>query len=159
MEVWSGSYSTLYTWEQFLHPVDKRAGGHAVLPEIEPQASNPKPETDTTKWLQILMYHCNYCPIVMTWHFIRWFMKILCSECWSRCASLPHNLYSAACCAYKGQIFVFGSQVYLYHPSSDNWFIMSEAPLPSNTAFNCAMPHGECIYLTGTFYDNYNLSF
>lgn len=73
------------------------------------------------------------------------------SRCWSRCASLPHNLYSAACCAYKEQIFVFGPQVYFYYPSSDNWFIMPEAALPSNTVFTCAMPHGEWIYLTGTY--------
>lgn len=73
------------------------------------------------------------------------------SKCWSRCASLPHSLYSAACCAFKQQIFVFGPQVYFYHPSSDNWFIMPEATLPSNISFNCAMPHGEWIYLTGTY--------
>ncbi|XP_033608877.1 uncharacterized protein LOC111868261 isoform X2 [Cryptotermes secundus] len=73
------------------------------------------------------------------------------SKCWSRCASLPHSQYSAACCAFKQQIFVFGPQVYIYHPSSDNWFIMPEAALPSNMSFNCAMPHGEWIYLTGTY--------
>ncbi|XP_021917113.1 kelch-like protein 29 isoform X2 [Zootermopsis nevadensis] len=74
------------------------------------------------------------------------------TKCWSRCASLPHNLYSAACCAYKGQIFVFGPQVYFYDPSSDKWFIMPEAALPPGIAFNCAMPHGEWIYLTGTYF-------
>ncbi|XP_069689017.1 kelch-like protein 38 isoform X1 [Periplaneta americana] len=73
------------------------------------------------------------------------------SKCWSRCASLPHSLYSAACCTHKDQIFVFGPQVYYYHPSSDSWFIMAETILPSNIAFTSAMPHGEWIYLTGTY--------
>ncbi|XP_069689027.1 kelch-like protein 25 isoform X2 [Periplaneta americana] len=73
------------------------------------------------------------------------------SKCWSRCASLPHSLYSAACCTHKDQIFVFGPQVYCYHPSSDSWFIMAETILLSNIAFTSAMPHGEWIYLTGTY--------
>jgi len=83
--------------------------------------------------------------------FLYEYEKSLCLGCWSHCASLPHNLYSAACCAYKVQIFVFGPQVCLYHASSDSWFIIPEAALPSNTVFNCAMPHGEWIYLTGMF--------
>lgn len=93
---------------------------------------------------------CNKCPSIVIWQIFGWFInKLFCLECWSRCASLPHSLYSAACCAFKQQIFVFGPQVYIYQPSSDNWFIMPEAALPSNMSFNCAMPHGEWIYLTG----------
>ncbi|KAJ9578774.1 hypothetical protein L9F63_004982 [Diploptera punctata] len=70
------------------------------------------------------------------------------SKCWDRRAPLPRNLYSVACCTFNEHIFVFGPQVYIYHPSSDNWFVLSEAILPSGAAFTSAMPYGKSIYLT-----------
>nr|CAG4643295.1 EOG090X085R [Ilyocryptus agilis] len=78
--------------------------------------------------------------------------KVCALVSWKQCAPLPNPLYSAACCSYRGLIYVFSHQVYTYNPSIDEWRTLSDLTVPSDTTFSQALSvEGRGIYLTSAY--------
>ncbi|XP_054261491.1 kelch repeat and BTB domain-containing protein 3-like isoform X2 [Macrosteles quadrilineatus] len=73
----------------------------------------------------------------------------LVSKCWETCAPLPTTLYSAPCCVYREDIYLFGPQIYCYRQAICSWESVARISLPDNMAVATAMSDNTLIYIIG----------
>lgn len=70
---------------------------------------------------------------------------------WKKCAPLPAAGYSSACCSYKGIIYVFSHQIYMYDPVRDKWSTSANISPRSETFSQALSVPNDGIYLTSVF--------
>ncbi|XP_039277767.1 kelch-like protein 6 [Nilaparvata lugens] len=71
----------------------------------------------------------------------------LVTKAWRLGPPLPLAMYSAACCVYKEQIFVFGSIIVTFRPKENTWIAMNNIIIPNNLSVAAAMTDNEWMYV------------